>query len=248
MGHKYGSILETVGQYAGCQDQPPRAAGRQSLRQGRGLQSARFGQGPPRARRHRGGGEVDGALKPGQTVHRGDQRQHRHRPRHGLRRQGLSARPHHGRAVQRRAPQADALPRRQGGHHAGRRARGRHDHEDGGTGREARLVHDPPVRERSQSRLPFEDHGGRNPRRFLRRAARLLGHRLWHRRHAERRRTGPGQGAPRDQDHRLRTRRSAADRQRRAAGSAIPTGRRRRRIRPSSRIRCRAGRRISFRS
>ena len=34
--------------------------------------------------------------------------------------EGLSARRHHGRDVQRRAPQADALPRRQGGAHAGR--------------------------------------------------------------------------------------------------------------------------------
>ena len=31
--------------------------------------------------------EHSGELKPGQTVDRGDERQHRHRPRHGLRRE-----------------------------------------------------------------------------------------------------------------------------------------------------------------
>ena len=51
---------------------------------------------------------------------RGDQRQHRHRPGHGLRGQGLSARRDHGGDLQRRAAQADALPRRQGGADAGR--------------------------------------------------------------------------------------------------------------------------------
>ena len=57
---------------------------------------------------------------------RGDQRQHRHRPRDGVRREGLSAGGHHGGDLQRRAPQADALSRRQGHPHAGRRARRRH--------------------------------------------------------------------------------------------------------------------------
>ena len=64
--------------------------------------------------RDRGGREVRRAQA-GPDRHRGDQRQHRHRPCHGLRRQGLSAGGDHGGAVQRRAAPADALPRRQGG-------------------------------------------------------------------------------------------------------------------------------------
>ena len=50
---------------------------------------------------------------------RGDQRQHRHRARHGVRAEGLSAGRDDGRELQRRAPQADALPRRQGRADAG---------------------------------------------------------------------------------------------------------------------------------
>ena len=45
---------------------------------------------------------------------RGDQRQHRHRPRDGVRAEGLSARRDDGRELQRRAAQAAALPRRAG--------------------------------------------------------------------------------------------------------------------------------------
>ncbi len=56
------------------------------------------------------------------------------------------------------------------------------------TRQDARLVHDPPVRERGQPRHPFAHHRARDPRRLRRRAARLLGHRLRHRRHAEGRR------------------------------------------------------------
>jgi cysteine synthase A len=46
---------------------------------------------------------------------RSDQRQHRHRPGHGLRGQGLPAGGGDGRELQHRAAQADALPRREGG-------------------------------------------------------------------------------------------------------------------------------------
>ena len=59
--------------------------------------------------------ERRGAAEARPDGDRGDQRQHRHRPRDGLRREGLSAGRHDGRELQRRAPQADALPRRQGG-------------------------------------------------------------------------------------------------------------------------------------
>ena len=54
-----------------------------------------------------------------------------------MRRQGLSAGGDHGRAVQRRAAPADALPRRQGGAHPAGRARLRH----GGEGEELAKTH-----------------------------------------------------------------------------------------------------------
>src|SRR3989440_10847851 len=65
---------------------------------------------------------------------------------------------------QRRAPQADALSRRQGRHHAGRRARDGNGQEGGRAGRDAWLVPDPPIRERSQSRYAFAHHGARDHR------------------------------------------------------------------------------------
>ena len=85
-------------------------------------------------------------------------------------------------------------------------------------------------------------------RRFRRRAAGLLGHRLWHRRNAEGRRAGARQGASGNQDRRVRAGGCAVAGQRHRAGAQCRTVRRRRRTRPSSRIRCRAGRRISSRS
>ena len=63
--------------------------------------------------------EQAGAAEARPDGDRGDQRQHRHRARHGLRAEGLSARRDDGRDLQRRAAQADALPRRQGGADAG---------------------------------------------------------------------------------------------------------------------------------
>ncbi len=134
MARKLQNILETIGNTPIVQDQPAGAGWREPLRQDRGVQSARLGQGPPGACGDRSRREIRRAeARPDRR--RGDQRQHRHRPRHGLRGEGLPVRADHGRALQRRAPQADALPRRQGGHHPGRRARGRHDQEDPGTGR-----------------------------------------------------------------------------------------------------------------
>ena len=111
--------------------------------------------------------------------------------------------------------------------------------------RHARLVPDPPVRERGQSGLPFAHHRARDRRGLQGRAARLLGDGLRHRRHAEGRGPRAGQGDAGDQDHRLRAGGRAAARQRRRAG---PQSRRLaggRRIRPSSRTPCRAGRPIS---
>ena len=72
------------------------------------------------------------------------------------------------------------------------------------------LVHDPPVRERGQRRHAFAHHGARDRRRFRRREARLLGHRVRHRRHAEGRRPGaaPRSGRrPRSSSASPRTRR-----------------------------------------
>ena len=56
--------------------------------------------------------ERDGTLQARPDGDRGDQRQHRHRPRDGVRGEGLSARGVDGGELQRRAAQADALPRR----------------------------------------------------------------------------------------------------------------------------------------
>ena len=95
---------------------------------------------------------------------------------------------------------------------------------------DARLVPDPPVRERGQPRHPFPHHGARDHRRLQGREARLLGDRLRHRRHAEGRVAGARQGNARHQDRALRARGRAADRQRRRSRSAIPTDRRPRRI------------------
>ena len=60
------------------------------------------------------------------------------------------------------------------------------------------------VRKRSQSGFPLPHHRARNYRRLRRREARLLGDRLWHRRHAEGRRPRAEKGASGDEDHRLR--------------------------------------------
>ena len=60
-----------------------------------------------------------------------------------------------------------------------------------------RLVPHPPVRERGQPRHALAHHRAGDRRRLRGRAARLLGHRLRHRRHAEGRRAGAGQGAAR---------------------------------------------------
>ena len=127
--------------------QPPRAGRRADLRQGGVLQPGRLGQGPAGAQHHRGGrARRRPQARPDRG--RGDQRQHRHRPRHGLRRQGLSAGGDHGRQLLGRAAQADALPRRQGRADAARAKGLRHVPEGEGAGRGQRLVPRPPVRDR----------------------------------------------------------------------------------------------------
>ena len=64
--------------------------------------------------------ERRGELKPGQTVIEATSGNTGIGLAMVCARQGLSAGRHHGRELQRRAPQADALPGRQGGPHAGR--------------------------------------------------------------------------------------------------------------------------------
>ena len=105
--------------------------------------------------------ERDGHAEARPDRGRGDQRQHRHRPRDGLRRQGLSAGRDHGRQLLDRAAAADALPRRQGGADAAGAEGPRHVHEGEGARREARLVPGAPVRDPGQRRHPREHDGAR---------------------------------------------------------------------------------------
>ncbi len=91
--------------------------------------------------------ERSGALTAGTNRGRSDQRQHGHRSRHGLCRQGLSPGRHHGRQLLHRAPQADALSRRQSRTDTARRERLRHVPEGEGTGRGQWLVPGRPVRD-----------------------------------------------------------------------------------------------------
>ena len=82
----------------------------------------------------------------------------------------------HGRAVQRRAAPADALPRRQGrADPGGRRAPMPWSVKAVELAEDARLVPNPPVRERGQSRHPLAHHGAGNHQRLRRREARLTG-------------------------------------------------------------------------
>ena len=89
-----------------------------------------------------------------------------------------------------------------------------------------RLVHDPSVRERGQRRHALAHHGARDRRGLRGRAARLLGDRLWHRRHAEGRRRAcwPRSGRrPRSWSASPRMRRCSTSRE---PSSATPTARR----------------------
>ena len=102
-----------------------------------------------------------------------------------------------------------------------------------------------PVRERGQCRHALAHDGARDSRGLQGRPARLLGHRIRHRRHAEGRRARAGEGdarTPRSWSASRPTRRCSPAA---PARSARPTARRRRRIPRSSRTRCRAGRRTS---
>ena len=110
----------------------------------------------------------------------------------------------------------------------------------------ARLVPHPPVRERGERRHALPHHRAGDPRRLRGRAARLLGHRLRHGRHAEGRRARAAR-----RSGRRRRSCSASPRMHRSCRAArsrsgTRTDRRRAATRPGSRIRFRAGARTSF--
>ena len=217
---KFANILETVGNTPVVKVGKLAPAGIDLYVKIEAFNPLGLGQGPARARRDRGR-RAAGDPQAGPDRHRGHQRQYRHRPRHGVRPEGLSAGRHHGGVVQRGAPKADALPRRQGGPHA-RAGRGDRDGEQGRrAGQDARLVPHPAVRERGQRRFPLPDHRARDRQRFRRRAAGLLGHRVRHRRNAQGRRPGAGEGAAGDPDRAGRAG-GRADRQQRNAAAAEP--------------------------
>ena len=141
--------------------------------------------------------------------------------------EGLSAGRDHGGAVQRRAAQADALPRRQGGAHPGGRARA-----SAWSTKAVELAETHgwfltrQFENEANADYPLAHHRARDRRRLRGRAARLLGDRLRHRRHAEgrraraARRSGP---RPRSSSASPTTRRcSAAASSRRATPTARP--------------------------
>ena len=115
---RYDSILDTIGNTPLVRLQQARAGGRQRLRQGRVLQPDGLGEGPHGARGDRARrAQRRAEARPDRD--RGDERQHRHRARDGLRAEGLSAGRDDGGELQHRAPQAAALPRREGRADAG---------------------------------------------------------------------------------------------------------------------------------
>ena len=244
-GRLFDSILDTVGDTPGIRINNL-AGPRQDLRQGRVLQSGRLGQGPAGAQHHRGGrARRHAEARPDRG--RGDQRQHRHRARHGLRAEGLSAGRHHGRQLLDRAPQADAHARRQGRADAARPEGLRHVPEGGRAGRGQWLVPGAPVRDRGQRRHPRgDDRRARSSTTSPASGSTISSPATapaarWP---ASRACCGRSGRRPRSSSASRPTPSWSAAARRR---SAAPTARRRAATRPSSRIRSRAGRRTSSR-
>ena len=121
-GRLFDSILDTVGDTPAIRVNNLGARPCDDLREGRVLQPGGVGQGPAGAQHHRGG-RAQRRAEAGPDRGRGDQRQHRHRARDGLRAEGLSAGRDDGRQFLDRAPQADAHAGRQGGADAARARR-----------------------------------------------------------------------------------------------------------------------------
>ena len=204
--------------HAGHPGQQSRSRPRHDLRQGGVLQSRGFGQGPAGAQHHRGG-RAQRLAQARPDRGRGDQRQHRHRARHGLRPEGLPPGRDHGRQLLDRAPQADAHAGGEGGADAPRPEGLRHVQQGRRAGRGQRLVPRPPVRDRGQRRHPRGHDRAGDHQRFRRLEARLLRHRLRHGRHRRRGRSRAAEGAARDQDHPERARERATRRQRPRPGA-----------------------------
>ena len=180
---KYASILETIGNTPVVELNKLAPPGCGSSSRSR-LQPDGLGQGPPGAGGHRAA-EPMGTLKPGQTVIEATSGNTGIGLAMVCAQKGYPLVVDDGRELQRRAPQADALPRRAGRADAGRREGQRHA---------ARRRSSWPRRTAgscaASSRTKptptcIPHHGAGDPRGLRGRAARLLGHRLRHRRHAE---------------------------------------------------------------
>ena len=130
---------------------------------------------------------------------------------------------------------------------AAERAHGHGEEGDRARGSQ-RLVPDAAVRERGERRLSTRAPRRARSSRLRGRAARLLGHRLRHRRHAEGRRARAAEGAPGDQDRGVRAGRRADADERRGAGAQRRRHAGQADTRRGSRTRCRAGARTSSRS
>mmetsp|Transcript_9568 Transcript_9568/g.29694 ORF Transcript_9568/g.29694 Transcript_9568/m.29694 type:complete len:207 (+) Transcript_9568:134-754(+) len=163
--------------------------GRERLREVRAVQPNVEREGPPCHRRHRVGREERRAEARADGG-RGLLGQHGHRPGHGLRGQGLPLRLRHVRELLRGAPQAHALPGRQG-HPDEPRAQGLgHGDQGQGAGGPPRLVPPAAVRERGQRGDPRDHDGPRDPSGHGRPAHHVLRVCLRHRGHAQGRRQG----------------------------------------------------------
>ena len=188
---------------AGRAHPSPRPCARRALREARGREPRRLGEGSPRARHHRGR-RASGRAEVRADGRGGDVGQHRHRARARLRGARLSVRGDHAGVVLGRAAPDHARLRREGRPHPGRREGVGRSAPRGEARGGARVVPRAAVRQRSESRLPPPDDRRRDPLRFREQAARLLGHRLGDGRNAHRRGAGDQVRAPGDEDHRVR--------------------------------------------
>ena len=142
--------------------------------------------------------EARGALVAAGRDRRADERQHRHRPRAGLRGEGLSLHPHDAGEHEPRAAPAPRSVRRRDRAHAGRGADGRRDR-----ARRSEIAAETPgafmpraVRQPGEPAVHARDDGARDPRRDGGPLDRRVRRRRRHRRHGERRRAVLRKRAP----------------------------------------------------